>query len=220
VTKESELEPFHVEGYPSAFLIDGTGKILWEGHPAMMTAAALQSALKSLDRVTIGAVAPALAPAKADFEKGKFADASKKAQTVQAGKSASDAEKADAQTVLDAVQKLAEAKLKRADEAAEGHDYPAALELLKYVQDHFKGLEAEKTARDKEKELRAKPEVKKELEAAAALDRLMKQEAALRKARDKRGLIPVYEALAKKYEGTLAARQAGQRAQALSKLTD
>ena len=94
VSKESELEPFKIEGYPSAFLIDGSGKILWEGHPAMMTAAALQAALKTLDRVSIGAVAPALAPAKADFEKGKFGDAAKKAQTVQAGKSAPEADKA------------------------------------------------------------------------------------------------------------------------------
>lgn len=209
---------FGVEGYPSSFLIDGDGKVVWEGHPMALRADAIEGVLKTLDAIRLGDVPASLNPAKADLDAKKFGDAHKKAQGILAKSGATDAEKTTAQKVVDGVEKAAENRLKRADDACGEGDYAAALDALKYVQDHYTGLPQENTAKDKEKELRAKPAAKKELDAAAALDKLLKQEAAARKAKDKQQFIPLFDAFVKKHKDTKAAARAEQKLDELNRL--
>jgi hypothetical protein len=208
-----------IRGIPQSFLIGGSGRILWSGHPSKMKAAQIEQALKELDRVEVGDVAAPLAPAKADVERGRYADAARKAQAVLAAP-APDAEKTDARTILDAVRMVADLKMKRIDAAlAESRDLDA-IDLLRFVQDRFAGLEAGKTAKAREAELREKPALKRELEAADALEQLDRKEAAAAKVSDSKALIPQYAALAKQYEGTVAAKRAARQARMLSKLED
>jgi hypothetical protein len=218
VADESLDADFGVEGYPSSYLIDENGRVLWAGHPMALREAAVAEALKTVAGARLGEVAASLAPAKADFEKQRFAEARKKAQAVLDKAGASDAEKADAQKVLDRVEQIAAARLERAG-AAEGEgDFAACVEELKWVQERFKGMDAEKAAREKEKEVRAKPEAKRELDAAAAFDRLLQQEAAVKKPKDKKALMPLFDAFLRKYEGTKASLRAEKKVNSLSRL--
>lgn len=218
--KDADFKAYGVQGIPHAFLLDGSGKIVWEGFPAALQPATIESALKSVVLVTVGPVAPSLTPAKADLEAGRYAEATRKAKAVQAGASVTDAQKADAKSILDAIGKVSDTQLAQADDAAAAGDLTGAVDTLKRIQERFKGLEAEKQAAQKEKEFRAKPEFKREQEASSVLKQLLAQEAAIRKPRDKRTLIPTFESFAKKYAGTAAAHEAEQKAKALKEMPD
>lgn len=215
---ESAHTDYGVRAYPSSFLIDGSGKVVWEGHPMALSEAQVEEALKTVVLFDVGEVAKSLASAKLAGEKGLYGEAAKKARAKLDSKSAGDEEKADAQRIVDKVDQMAEKHLARAEAAAAAGDLLDALEALKYVQLHFKGHEAEKTARDREKEISSSEAGRKELSAMKLLGRLLAQEARMRSTRDKRRLIPVFEGVAKKYAGTQSAKRAAEKADELRSL--
>ena len=94
VGARSVMNAYGVSGYPSSFLIDGTGKVVWEGHPALLKASDIETALKTVQLFKLPDVAPALKAAKAAYEGEKFAHAAKKAKGVLAKGSADEKEKA------------------------------------------------------------------------------------------------------------------------------
>jgi hypothetical protein len=184
-----------------------------------MKASQIEQALKSVDRVAVGAVAAPLAPARADFEAARYAEAARKAQAVLAA-SAVEAEKTDARTILDAVRKTADLKMKRVDAAvAESKDLDA-IDLLRFVQERYAGLEVEKAAKTREAELREKPALRRELEALSALEKLDQMDASASKTSERKALIPRYEALMNQYEGTAAAQRAARQARRLAKIDE
>ena len=215
VTDRKGEDAFQVRGYPSSFLIDGRGKIIWSGHPNALQASQVEAALKTVELFKLPAVTKSLASAKAAYEGQKFGDAAKKAKARLGAKSASDQDKADAQMIIDKVNETAAKQLAWVDELLEQRDYLEAITQLKIIAIRFKGTEAEKTAKEREKELTKDPEVKKELSAAKLLQRLIFQADRTRGASAKRKLAPVFDAFARKYEGTKAASRASEKAEEL-----
>lgn len=218
VSDKSVLNDYEVRGFPSSFLIDGTGKVIWEGHPMNLQASQIEAALKTVQLFKLPEVAPALKAAKTAYEGERFADAEKKAQAVLKKRSASEKEKTDAQMIVDKVREAALKRIQWADEAASQGNFSEAFESLAYVQTRFKGLDVAKEAKDREKAIRKSPAAKKELRAVKILESLLKREAATRGTRNKKKLIPVFEAFAKKYAGTASAKKAEDKARQLINL--
>lgn len=207
-------------GVPRSWLIDPDGIIVWKGHPGNLDESMLQEPLRKAQEAKLRDVVPALASAKVDIEKKKLGDAWGKAQKVLANDKAPEADRADAQYLVEEVKKRAEAALAAAEQLASSRQYPKAIQKLKDVAAQLKGTEWEKAATEKRKALEADPEAKRELEAQAVLDKLIAQEKALKKDKDRKKFMSNYLSFVKKYAGTQAAIAAQRRIDAINELRD
>ena len=205
---ESALKEYNVRGYPSSFLIDGTGTVVWSGHPMALRDSQVAEVMKTVELFKLPEVPRSLKSAKASFESEKFGDAAKKAKTRLASKSASREDKAAAQMILDTVREVAEKKLAQVETALSNGDYPRAFETLKYIQVRFSGLDVSKKAKARESELKKDPDIKKELTAFKMLEKYRFALSRAKTRAEKKKWIPAFEAFAIKYEGTHAARRA------------
>ena len=152
-------------------------------------------------------------PSATTSESQRFGDATKKAKVRLRSKSASDQDKIDAQMIIDKVEETAAKKLKYAEQLVESKKYGEAIMLLKEVSIRFKGTDAEKTAKERIKELSKDPDVKKELAAARILQRLIVEADKTRGTVAKQRIAAYLDAFAKKYAGTQAAVQATEKAE-------
>jgi len=207
-------------GVPRSWLIGPDGSILWKGHPGSLQESMLVEQLKNVQDTKLRDVVPALASAKGDVEKKKLGDAWGKAQKVLANEKAPEADKADAQYIADMITKRAEAALAAVEQKVSAHQFPQAIQKLKEIAAQFKGTEWEKTANDRKKAIEADPDAKKEIAAQAALEKLLAQEKAIKKDKDKKKFLPNYLGFVKKYEGTQAALAAQRRIDAINQMGD
>jgi len=135
---------FGVGGIPHAYLIDPTGKIVWEGHPASLDA-------KTIEKYTVGALTkpmwewPAAAKeARTALTKQKYADA-----LAAAGKLT---EADQGPTIKDAIERLVKSRVKAMQDAlAEGNflmAQDAASDLSKSLDGLPEKADADKVAAD------------------------------------------------------------------------
>ncbi|MEK7865269.1 MAG: redoxin domain-containing protein [Planctomycetota bacterium] len=218
--KREAAQAYSGNSIPRSWLVDTEGTVVWNGHPASLTESMIEEQLKNVLDTKLRDVVPALAPAKADFEKKKFGDAWGKAQKVLANEKAPEADKADAQYVADEVTKRAETALAVVEQKVSTRQFPKAIQKLKEIALLFKGTEWEKAASGKRKTIEADPDAKKELEAQGLLEKLLAQEKGIKKAKDKKKFLSNYLTFVKKYEGTQAAAQAQARIEAINQMGD
>ena len=218
VATTTDFEAYGIRGFPSSFLIDGTGKVIWSGHPMALRDSQVAEAMKTVQLFKLPDVPKSLKSAKASFEGEKFGDAARKAKAKLDSKRATDEEKEAAQMILDAIQEIADKKMAQAETSLAAGNYPRAFELLKYVAVRFSGMEVSKKAKARDSELKKDPDVKKELKAFALLDKYLFGISKVRKQSDKRKWIPALEVFIKKYPGTHASERAAQEISKLKRL--
>lgn len=207
-------------GVPRAWLIGPDGKIVFQGHPAGITDEMIETQLKAIEALKLRDVDVALAPAKTDYEKKSYGAAYAKASKALKDEKAAEKVKTDAQYISDKIKEKGDAAVASVDELAAAEKYADALKRAVSIQQQFKGTEWEKAAKDKEKDLKSNPAVKREEDAQSALAMAMKSEASFKRGRDKKKTIPGYEAIMKKYAGTQAAAEAEERVGALREMED
>lgn len=190
-------------GIPHAYLIGPDGVVTWEGHPGNLPESEIEKVLRNT--FNLREVAPELKPAAEAFEKGKFAEARSLAEAAKE-KGGRDVE-SDSAYILERIDGIVSMWKQTAEQGAPLDQ----LEALGLIQEHCPGTEEAAAAATKEKELRADPKVKAELDAWKKLDKLVD---AVRKAEgDAKKLKPVQKKLEKfieTYWSTTAAKRAQQ----------
>lgn len=190
-------------GIPHAYLIGPDGVVVWDGHPGSLPEEEIEKALRHA--FTLREVAPELKPAATAFEKGKLSEAKSLAEAAKA-KGGRGVEE-DADFILGRIASI----VGNWKQTAEKSDPLDTLEVLDLIQEHYAGTEEATAAAAKEKELRADPAVKAELDAWKKLDKLISD--VQRAQGDPKKLKPIQRKLEKFIEAngtTKAAKRAEQ----------
>ncbi|MCC6575159.1 MAG: hypothetical protein IT462_15390 [Planctomycetes bacterium] len=191
-------------GLPFAYVIGVDGKVVFEGrgnYEAVIKTELAKIKYPGLGKIEI---AKGLEGAAANFVARQYAKAIADCNKVL-DKSKDDAAKADAQFIIDRCNAEAERLKARADKFAEEKHYVEAIAALETIAAGFKGMEVATAAADKVKEWKKDKEIKKELDAQVALNKLVE---ATKNARTKAEKAKPLRDFAKKYEGTRAAMDA------------
>lgn len=161
---------------------------------------------------------PALKSAASAFEKGKLSEARSLALAAKE-KGGGDREiDADADYVVQRIDETIAFWKTTIDKAAAEGQYGDVFDALERIQKHYPGTEEATAAAAKEKELKADPVVKREMDAWKALEKLIEQ--AQRAKGDERKLKSVAKKLEKfieKYTTAKASKRAQQLLDALGK---
>ena len=209
------VRPFGGGGIPHAYLVDAYGKVAWSGHPASLQDTHVE---KLLAHAFVGKLERALhvslkSLVKA-FEKGQFGKA-----WAGAARSLENEDRvlaADALYLREQCEAAAKFKRKVVETSIEARDYADAFEILKAAQKDFAGMEFATWAKDTTAKLSAEPQVKKEMSAWKAFEKLQKREMkAGKKEKKLKAVRKAYEKLAKKHAGTKAAMMAEKAAKRL-----
>ena len=214
------MKAYGVRGFPSAFVIAPNGTIVWEGHPARIeqVEAAIQKELPNVKKGGGGSGNPASLSLKDDLhkslksaakkaQKGDLAGALKSARSLLEKSGASDAEKADAQYVIEAIEAHAESLLKKAEGLLESRLVYDARELYKAIVKALRGTEYAGKARERVKEIDSDADLEDDLAAGRLFARAKRYET---KSREKQAR-KYYEKVIDKYPETEYARLAKEK---------
>lgn len=198
-------------GIPVAWLIGVEGKVIWQGNPAAET-----SKLDNLIEQEIAKVRfPGLG--KTDFAPealkavklymGKdFAKARAEAQELADDEKASAQARQDGAFLVAKVDELAARQRELAERYTAEGNYLGAYETLAWFAKHFKGSEEGDAAKEKLKAFKKDKQLKRELKAAVALQKLLAKLQG--QPADVRAKVLEKFAASKKIEGTAAASRA------------
>ena len=212
IEEGDSAEKFDIKGFPSAFLIDPKGKIVASGRP---TEQQIEEALK--DARIAPELPKALASVEPSLKKEKYAEARAKLVALQAGGTlTAEADKQAADELLKWIDFLAQSGLDSAKMLGERGDWLAATQALEDTIKAFKGLPQALEADTQLKAILADKTKKDEITAAKKLTE------ARAKQRDKemkpKEALPLFRAIAKKYENTKAGKTAKKIADELAVL--
>ncbi|MHC5050323.1 MAG: TlpA family protein disulfide reductase [Planctomycetota bacterium] len=197
-------------GIPHAYLIDATGKVVSDMHPASLKEQQIEELLKD-------AFDPSLRP---DLH-GSLKSLVKQYNSGQYGKAWAGAARlleqgdrvvtADAEHLREKAEACAAFRRKLVESGVKAKDYLTVYDDLADLSKNFAGMEVATWAADMKKKLDGDPAVALEVKAWKALRKAQAKE---RKAEGKaKKLGPArtaYKRLVKKYEGTAAAQKAGE----------
>lgn len=200
-------------GVPHAWLIGPDGKVLWEGNPAgargvmdkMIEDEVKKVKYPGLGRATIS---KALDKAANYFKTKDWAKARAEAKKVAASSSADETTKADAEYVAERATKLAAGWMAQAAAQEKDRRYLAAKRIYAAIAAQFKGEEEGNAAAAKVKEIDGNKDIKKDIDAAEAFEKL---EAAAKNMSPEQRKATL-AAFAKKWDGTKAAEDAASAA--------
>jgi hypothetical protein len=196
-------------GIPHAYLISPDGKVVWDGHPASLSNAAVEKLLRKTKDFYIRKVAPEAKPAAAAFSKGKLADAEKLANAIKGKEGAGREAVADAEYVLARVGAMRVAWNGKVESGSKSGVYLDVFDALGKIQKHFSGTEEAQAAAKKLAELKADPSVKLELKASKTLEKLVQQKIGAGRSGKKLDAVRKrVEKFMKTYDGTKAAERA------------
>jgi hypothetical protein len=202
------LKLYGGRGYPSAWALDGDGKVIWSGHPAGVTNEMVEKWVENIAPTKVNReVDRSLSKAAKTFDAGEYGQALQEAKDA-AAKTEDEAVKADAAYIESLVQKHLDANAAKQAKAKEEGDLVALGKALEEAAAKFKGSEPGNTADAAWKELKKSKEYKdtiaahNELEAARPLLDDMKPSSARKK----------LERIAKKYPETKAGKEASELA--------
>ncbi|MHC4840182.1 MAG: hypothetical protein ACYTDT_04365 [Planctomycetota bacterium] len=191
---------------PYAYVISPEGKVVWQGKDGYEA-----QVRKQLDRLTYKtlrriAVDPAVAAAAQQYEDGQFAKAHKSASKA-ADKAEEGSEAAtDAAFVLAKIDSQLDSMQQKVDSAIEAKRYHDALKTLEVLAGKaYKGLEESGAAAKQLKELKKDKQVKAELKAWAAFDKVL---AANKNAKSDADRVENLATFARRNEDTAAAAEA------------
>jgi thiol-disulfide isomerase/thioredoxin len=203
-------QQFAVQGIPQCFLIDPTGVVRWEGHPAGMTEELIAGLLKKfppqlVDPKVVKAARETLKQVDAKLEAGDAKAALKLMARVPEDATKDDSFAKDSEPTRTKLETASKEMLKTADDDAAAGRYKEAAERLRELSLSLAGLPVGNDAKKKLADLMSKPEAKaaveaaqKEAQAAAALEDAQK----IRTAKKHDTAYPMFKQIAKAYAGT------------------
>jgi hypothetical protein len=199
-------------GIPHAWLVNGIGEIVWEGHPAELKDDAIETQLKSVRlRPTFG-LPKDLKKAETSLNAGKYVDGIKALETYLKKPKSDEGEKA-AKEAIEKVQTYGKETLAQADGYAQEGYYAEAMEAVAALEKGFKGTEVGDEAKKKHDAWKKDDKVKTELEAGARVD---KADGLTRAKKFKEAGAFLQRVLqVKKYEGTKARERAAAKLKSL-----
>ncbi len=159
-------------GYPSSFLVNPKGKIVWKGHPSSLTSAIIEEHIGGArlggagGGITFEAELPkSYASIVKGLEKGKIGASLKKIEKALQNSRTSDSDKESLTSLRDEVRSFFDTAVEKA-ETAVNEDRPFdALAALAPLSKHYKGHELGKTAAAKMKAIKTNKSLKDEIEA-------------------------------------------------------
>jgi len=197
-------------GIPHAWVIGVDGKVVFEGNPYNGMDKVVEEEMKKIKYPGLGKadVAKEAAKSAAMFSKGQYAAARKEAKKLAENEKASDEAKADAQFIVERATNAAGGRLALAKKLEGEKDFLGAIENYDWVAKNFKGEEEGNSADARLKELKADKEVKKEIDAQIALNKIIESVKKPNASPDIKSAIPALKSFAKKFDGTKAAKDA------------
>lgn len=190
-----------LSGFPSAVLVDPSGEIVWSGHPASLQSNIVESHLGGALKTPVWEWPRSTASVKKALAKGDFAKAHEEAQAL--------VEEGDegATEIAAAIENMIQSKVKSVEAAYEAGDYLAAYEKGQALEKGLKGRDAEVERVEAVVDaIKGDRDAKATMKGQKILSKLKADPPANR--RDLEKLTPKLQALAKRYEGTIVARQA------------
>jgi hypothetical protein len=212
IEEGDSAEKFEIKGFPSAFLIDPKGKIVSTERPSEKQ---IEELLK--DARLAPELPKALASVEPALKKEKYADARAKLVALKDGGTLTEeADKQAAEDLVKWIDFLAQSGLDSAKQLGERGDWLPAMQALEETIKAFKGLPQAVEADTQLKAILADKTKKDEITAAKKLAE------ARAKQRDKdlkpKEALPLFRAIAKKYENTKAGKTAKKMADELEVL--
>lgn len=200
-----------VGSIPYAYVIGVDGTVIFEGHTGY--AGVIDSEIKKIKYLGLGKpdVAKGVEKAASAFVARNYAKAIEEANAV-IEKAKDEAAVADAKFVIERCNATGAKLRSEADAAKSERRYVDALQALDTLSKGFKGMEIGDAAAVEAKELRADKEVKKELDAANGLMKVMDTFKTMKSNADKAKALRDF---AKRNEGTRAASEASAKADEL-----
>ena len=202
IEEGDSAQTFEIKGYPTAYLIGANGKVIAQNPQE----AQIEEALAKVR------LAPELPKALQAFDallkKDKYAEVRGKVQKLIEGGTLVDADKAAAEELIKWIDFIAQSGLDNAADMGRKGDWLAASLALQDTAKSFKGMAQATEAEAQLKAILADKTKKDEITAAKKLN-----EAKTRQREDKmkpKEALPLFKAIASKYEETRAGKQAKQ----------
>lgn len=207
--------PYGIEGIPKTFLIDAEGKIAWHGHPSELSDKKIKELLKGVKKRSNSFLAVPIESEPA----GKLAAPAKSMASGNPGKAlsalrgiaddakATDAEKAEATTLIAAIDEHVALLNQQADGFVSARDVLTGLTVYDALAKEFAGMPPGDAAKKRAEEIRGDAKLSQEIAAAEAFARAQEQAAKLGSSKAK----AKFQEVADKYKGT----RGGERAAAM-----
>jgi len=223
-----QINDYATESVPTAYLIEADGKVAWRGHPGDLQDSDIEEHLKKVDKAlrvpsavylikrSLPPIPEKLSAMEGLIEKMKFGDALKKTEAALAKMEGEEQEAGE--KLREWLANRATQGLEKAAAFVEEGQIYKGFRLYEEIEDQFKGHDLSKQAKDAAKALKSDKQNALEIKASEKLEKIKQEMAGERKAEDKlKCLKPL---LAKKYEETLAGKQAAAMAADLEKKVD
>jgi hypothetical protein len=212
---ESQMSSWDVKTMPNTYVINAGGNLIFKGSEGWDDIVTKELVKRPYPGINKDKVDKECEKAAQAFAKGDFTKANELAKAVLEAKPGERAE-ADAQLILDSAKKRADYLRATADSAKGEKRYDVALAMLDALATGFKGSEEGSAAAEEAKGLRADKDVKKEISAWSMLQKTL---TANKTAKNKSDKVKNLRALQKSLEGTAAAGQAREIANAIENST-
>lgn len=156
-----------VTGYPSSFLVDAQGTVIWSGHPAQVPEAEIEKALKGA-RPPMIKLPAALKPLEALLQKRDYGKSYEAAKNLMGGKLDDEAQKVAQQIVSD-IETDSKALADAAGKHIEAREFYDAVAKLEQLQKQYHGVPGADAAESRLKELQADAAIVKAIKGGEQL---------------------------------------------------
>lgn len=154
-----------ISGYPSGFLVDPSGTVVWKGHPGNLED---RQIAELLPRVKLGLGLPAkYAGINGLFDKEKYSEAKTRIDAELAKSNLAESDKSALESASKRIWALATSLRDEGKKAEEDRDFYAALQAYDRLAKQFPGSEEGKEGADGVARIQADATLKPELEAGA-----------------------------------------------------
>jgi hypothetical protein len=199
IVKGEKTDTFYgVKGFPSAYLLDTRGRVVWAGHPGALEEKTISDALAKA--AVVGTLPDAYKDINKLIEKrdlGKAWDAAGKALASKAGDK-------DLEKLRTEVEAALKKRMDQAKAAATAQDFGEAVDLYEEVMADFEGMPGATEAKAPHDAIVADPNAKDDLAAAAQMKRA---DAEVRKGEFEKAMV-IWKGAAKKYAATKSGARA------------
>lgn len=161
---------YKTSGIPHAWLVDPSGEVFWEGHPANLKEATIEERLKLAYAPPTFTLPKELKAASKHLDAGDLGAGAKALETYLKSPKNADAEKA-AKEALEAIRTHASERLAQAESLGKESSYGMASTILEHIEKAYKGTEAGDKARATLAAWKKDKGTKLELEAAELLEK-------------------------------------------------
>lgn len=186
-----------VNGYPTAFLVDPKGTVVWTGHPAGLDEATLQSALKGARPPAVRLPAQ-LKPLERLIERGEHGKVWESARAMLAGGDLDAEAKQTAEELVAGIETAAQELFADAERRLAAREYFEAVQALEPLAKAYRGVHRWAEAEAKLAELQADPAIKKAIKGGEQLAKARE----LDRAKDYEKAWAIYRTVAREHAGS------------------